>query len=177
MTRLAIAEDHPDLRAGLVRKLSFFPDVEVVAVAESGAELLPALALLPEPPEVVLMDIEMPQMDGVTATREMAQRYPEVAVVMLTVFDDDARVLDALDAGAAGYLVKEAPVEAVVAAVRDAASGGAPLSATVAGAVVRSVRETRAVERERVAAAAAVGLTPREGDVLRQITLGQTDEG
>ncbi|MEM1054795.1 MAG: response regulator transcription factor [Bacteroidota bacterium] len=177
MIRLALAEDHPDLRSGLVRKLAFFPEVEVAAVAESGAELLAALALLPVPPDVVLMDIEMPEMDGVTATREMARRYPEVAVVMLTVFDDDARVLDALDAGAAGYLVKEAPIEAVVAAMREATSGGVPLDPSVAGAVVRSVRQSREVEREREAAARAVGLTPREGDVLRQITLGHTDEG
>ena len=177
MLRLAIAEDHPDLRAGLVRKLRYFDGVEVVATAESGAEVLAALDLLPAPPDVVLMDIEMPGMDGVAATAEVARRWPGVAVVMLTVFDDDARVLDALDAGAAGYLVKEAPIEAVVAAAREAAGGGTPLDPAVAGAVVRSLRRSRAAVRERAAAAEAVGLTPREGDVLRELTLGRTDEG
>lgn len=177
MLRLAIAEDHPDLRAGLVRKLGFFSGVEVVATAENGAELLAALALLPERPDTVLMDIEMPQMDGVEATREVARRWPEVAVVMLTVFDDDARVLDALDAGAAGYLVKETPVEGVIAAAREAAAGGAPLAASVAGAVVRSVRQSREAERDRAAALDAVGLSARETEVLRLLAFGQTDEG
>lgn len=177
MIRLALAEDHPALRDGLVRKLRFFPEIEVVAVAEDGAELVAAIDLLPAPPAVVLMDIEMPGEDGVEATRRVRERWPEVAVVMLTVFDDDARVLDALDAGAAGYLVKEAPVEAVVAAVREAADGGAPLAASVAGAVVREARASRRVARERAEAAGAVGLTPRERDVLRQLAAGQTDDG
>ncbi|MEM6327532.1 MAG: response regulator transcription factor [Bacteroidota bacterium] len=177
MIRLALAEDHPDLRSGLIRKLAFFPEVEIVATAENGADLLASVALLATPPDAVLMDIEMPVMDGVTATAEMAQRWPEAAVVMLTVFDDDTRVLDALDAGATGYLLKESPVEDIVAAVREAASGGVPLAPSVAGAVVRSIRRSRGAERQREAAAGAVGLTPREGDVLRQITLGRTDEG
>ncbi|MEM1055792.1 MAG: response regulator transcription factor [Bacteroidota bacterium] len=177
MLRLALAEDHPDLRAGLVEKLGFFPDVEVVTVAEDGAELVAALGLLADPPEVVLMDIEMPAMDGVAATTEVLRRWPEIAVVMLTVFDDDARVLDALDAGAAGYLVKETPIEAVVAAAREAAAGGAPLAASVAGAVVRSVRQSRAAARAVRAEFESLGLSERERDVLRLLAHGNTDDG
>jgi DNA-binding NarL/FixJ family response regulator len=96
---------------------------------------------------------------------------------MLTVFSDDARVLDALDAGAAGYLVKEAPMEEVVAAVRAAAVGEVPLAPSVAGALVSRVRAARRLERDRAASAAAVGLTPREVDVLREMAAGATDEG
>ena len=177
MLRLALAEDHPDLRAGLVEKLSFFPDVEVVAAAENGAELIAALGLLREPPDVVLMDIEMPEMDGVRATAEVARRWPEVAVVMLTVFDDDARVLDALDAGAMGYLVKETPIETVLAAVHDAARGRTPLAPEVAGAVVRHVRGARAEARQREADARALGLTTREREVLVLLARGYTDDG
>jgi len=80
MIRLALAEDHPALRDVLVRRLGFFPDIEVVARAEDGAELLAALALLASPPDVVLMDIEMPGMDGVRATAALARRWPGVAV-------------------------------------------------------------------------------------------------
>ncbi|MEM1117660.1 MAG: response regulator transcription factor [Bacteroidota bacterium] len=177
MLRLALAEDHPDLRAGLVEKLGFFPEVEVVAVAEDGAELIAAVGLLPAPPDVVLMDIEMPHVDGVEATRRLRAAYPEVAVVMLTVFDDDARVLDALDAGAAGYLVKEAPIEAVVSAAKEAAAGGTPLAPSVAGAVVRQYRRSQDADRARRAALNAAGLSARERDVLRLLALGHTDDG
>ena len=177
MLHLAIAEDHPDLRAGLVEKLGFFPDVEVVAVAEDGAALLASIRLLAQPPDAVLMDIEMPGMDGVEATRRLAAEHPDIPVVMLTVFDDDARVLDALDAGATGYLTKETPVEGVIAAAREAAEGGVPLAASVAGAVVRSVRRTRDAERTRQDALRAVGLSERERDVLRLLADGLTDDG
>lgn len=177
MLRLALAEDHPDLRSGLVEKLSFFPDVEVVVAAENGAELVAALDLTREPPDVVLMDLEMPEMDGVEATAEFARRWPEVAVVMLTVFDDDARVLDALDAGATGYLVKETPIETIVAAVHDAARGRTPLASEVAGAIVRHLRGTRAETRQREADAHALGLTTREREVLVLLARGYTDDG
>jgi DNA-binding NarL/FixJ family response regulator len=177
MLRLAIAEDHPDLRAGLVRRLGFFPEVEVVAAAEDGAGLLAALGLLPAPPDVVLMDIEMPGMDGVAATAEVSRQWPSVAVVMLTVFDDDARVLDALDAGASGYLVKETPIEAVVAAALDAARGRTPLAPEVAGAVVRHLRGARDATRQREADVQALGLTPREREVLALLARGHTDDG
>ena len=177
MLRLALAEDHSDLRSGLVEKLSFFPDVEVVVAAENGAELVAALGLLREPPDVVLMDLEMPEMDGVKATVEVARRWPEVAVVMLTVFDDDARVLDALDAGATGYLVKETPIETIVGAVHDAARGLTPLASGVAGAVVRHLRGARAETRQREADAHALGLTTREREVLVLLARGYTDDG
>ncbi|MEM0963665.1 MAG: response regulator transcription factor [Bacteroidota bacterium] len=177
MLRLALAEDHPDLRAGLVERLGFFPEVEVVAAAEDGAELVAALDLVREPPDVVLMDIEMPVMDGVAATAEVVRRWPETAVVMLTVFDDDTRVLDALDAGAAGYLVKETPIEAVVAACHDAARGRTPLAPEVAGAVVRHLRGSRAADRQREADADALRLTAREREVLVLLARGYTDDG
>lgn len=177
MLRLALAEDHPDLRASLVRRLGFFPEVEVVATAENGADLVAALGLLRERPDAVLMDIAMPEMDGVAATAEVRRRWPEVAVVMLTVFDDDSRVLDALDAGAAGYLVKETPIEAIVASCHEAARGQTPLAPEVAGAVVRHLRGTRAATRQREADADAIGLTTREREVLALLARGHTDEG
>lgn len=177
MLRVAIAEDHPDLRAGLARKLGFFDDLAVVASAEDGDELLAALALLPSQPDVVLMDLGMPRLDGIAATAAVRRRWPGVAVVALTVFDDDDRVLRALEAGAAGYLLKEAPVRAVVAAVRDAAAGRVPLSPGVAGAVVRRSLAAVRDERARAAEAEALGLTPRERDVLRLLARGDTDDG
>ena len=172
--RLAVAEDHPGLRDSLLRRLDFFPAVEVVLVAPDGAALVEGMAAAR--PDVVLMDIEMPTLDGVAATEIVSQKWPGAAVVMLTVFEDEARIAEALAAGAAGYLLKDEPAETIVAAVLDAARGGAPVSDHVASTLVRRVRaqeQTRRTARRRLD---ALGLTPREREVFEMLATGITDE-
>lgn len=176
--RVAVAEDHAPLRAALLRRLRFFADVEVVASAADGEELLALLADLgpDRMAEAVLMDIEMPCLDGVAATEAVVARWPGTAVVMLTVFEDEARIADALAAGAAGYLLKDEPADVVVAALHSAASGGSPVSDGVAATLVRRVRGEEGARRAAQRRLAAFALTPREHEVLRMLAAGTSDE-
>ncbi len=176
--RIAVAEDHDGLRASLLRRLRFFPAVEVMIAASDGADLVAQLAAWPdaERPTAVLMDIEMPTMDGVAATEAVVTRWPGMAVVMLTVFEDETRIADAIAAGAAGYLLKDEPTDTVVAALLDAAAGGAPVSAPVARTLVQRVRSQEVARREASRALAALGLTAREREVLHLLADGVTDE-
>ena len=175
--RLAVVEDRDDLRQRLLQRLALFDEVEVLFASVNGAAFLADLALAPLAPEVVLMDIEMPEMDGVEATRHLKAKHPEIEVVMLTVFDAEARIESALAAGASGYLLKEEPADRIVDAVLDLRKGGAPVSARVARTLVERVRAdaSRAQEAERERA--ALGLTPREQEVLALIARGDTDDG
>ena len=175
--RLAVVEDRADLRARLLQRLALFDEVEVVLTSENGAAFLADLALAPAVPDVVLMDIEMPEMDGVEATRRLKQAHPEVEVIMLTVFDAQARIEAALEAGASGYLLKEEPADRIVDAVLELGRGGAPVSPRVARTLVDAVRAQARRTRDAEAERQALGLTPRETEVLTRIASGATDDG
>jgi DNA-binding NarL/FixJ family response regulator len=125
MIRVLIADDHAVVRSGLAHLLSTASDITVVGSAGNGREAISAVE--ESTPDVVMMDLSMPQMDGVAATREITSRHPEVAVVVLTSFSDTARITAALQAGAIGYQLKDADPDDLIAAVRAAAAGGAPL--------------------------------------------------
>ena len=176
--RVAVAEDHPALRDALLRRLAFFPAVEVVLAAADGASLVDGIAAadVAARPQAVLMDIEMPVLDGVAATEQVVRRWPETAVVMLTVFEEEARIAEALAAGAAGYLLKDEPAETVVAALLDAAQGGAPVSDHVATTLVRRVRAQETARRDAGRRLDALALTPREREVFGLIAQGVSDE-
>ncbi|MBA2740800.1 MAG: response regulator transcription factor [Actinobacteria bacterium] len=134
MIRLLIADDHAVVRAGLSQLVSTLAEVELVGVAADGAEAVQLCA--ERVPDVVLMDIEMPTLDGIEATRQIKERQPEIAVVVLTSFSDRERILGALDAGAAGYLLKDAEPEELARAVRAAAAGDVPLDPKAARALL-----------------------------------------
>ncbi|MEM1054304.1 MAG: response regulator transcription factor [Bacteroidota bacterium] len=175
--RLAVVEDRDDLRTTLLQRLALFSEVEVVLASENGAAFLADLALAPAQPEVVLMDIEMPEMDGVEATRRLKATHPDTEVVMLTVFDAEARIASALEAGASGYLLKEEPADRVVEAVLGLREGGAPVSPRVARTLIENVRAQTRRERDAASERTALGLTPREQEVLGLIARGDTDAG
>jgi len=134
MIRLLLVDDHALVRAGLAALLEAAEGIQVVGQAADGQEALVAAERLA--PDVVLMDLSMPVMDGVTATRELLQRRPGTAVVALTSFNERSRVRDALDAGAVGYLLKDSEPADLVAGVRAAARGEAPLDPRVARALL-----------------------------------------
>ena len=161
--RLLIVDDHPVVRDGLRGVFAGQPDFEVVGEAADGAEAV-ALAetLLPH---VVLMDLRMPRTDGLTATVRLRERGVSARVLVLTTYDTDSDVLPAIEAGATGYLLKDAPGDEVVRAVRSAARGEAALSPTVTTRLVRRVP----------AAPAGDTLSQRELEVLRLVAAGSTN--
>jgi len=155
--RVLITDDHPLARAGLEHLLGALDDITVVGAAGSGAE---AVRLAGEhEPDVVLMDLEMPDMDGIETTQALRARQPGAAVVVLTSFSDRERILAALDAGAVGYLLKDADPEELARAIRAAARGEAPLHPLAA-------REL--LDRHR----AGPQLTDRESEILALVAQG-----
>jgi len=123
--RVLIADDHGVVRDGLAGVIAAQPDLEVVATVENGAEAVESCRV--SQADVVLMDLEMPVLDGIEATRIIREELPETAVLVLTSFSDARRITAALDAGAAGYLLKDTSADDVVRGIRAAAEGGAPL--------------------------------------------------
>jgi DNA-binding NarL/FixJ family response regulator len=138
MIRVVIADDHGVLRDGLARVIDAQPDLEMVGAAANGEEAV-AICLAVRP-DVVLMDLEMPVLDGIEAARRLAADAPDTSVLVLTSFSDRRRIMGALDAGAVGYLLKDAPAEEVVRGIRAAAAGGSPLDPRAA----RSLLEAKA---------------------------------
>lgn len=161
--RIAVADDHPVVRDGLVAMLETQPDFQIVGSAATGAD---AVALVASSnPDVLLLDLEMPVLDGVGVLHRLHDDDARVRVIVFTVFDTDERIIAAVEAGAAGYLLKGAPRADVFAAVRVVAGGGSLLAPLAASAVLRRVRG-EAPETPRVK------LTPREQLVLEHLARG-----
>lgn len=162
--RVAIVDDHPVVRTGLVALLGAYPEVQVVGQADSGEEALGVIAA--ERPDVVLCDLRLGEgLDGVGVTKALHGQPDPPAVVILTTYDHDADIVRAVEAGAVGYLLKDADADEIVAALRRAAAGETVLSEAVAERVVRTLRRRRVglSDRERQALAlVAQGLSNRE---------------
>jgi DNA-binding NarL/FixJ family response regulator len=158
--RLLVVDDHAVVRAGLERLLANFDDVELVGTAADGEEAVARTAELQ--PDVVLMDLAMPVLDGIEATRRIVAARPETQVVVLTSFSDRLGILGALDAGAVGYLLKDAEPAELLNGIRAAARGEAPLAPKAAKALLTARNEQRPVEQ----------LTERERDVLALLAAG-----
>lgn len=174
--RIALVEDNVTFRTRCAQRLRFFDAVDLVLVAPNGAHFLEALDGMPaqEQPEVVLMDIEMPGLSGPEATRRLLNRWPAIDVLMLTVFEDDDAIFDAIQAGASGYLLKEAAAEDIVAAVHTLVQGGAPMSPAVARRMLHFVRQHPA--RPALEAEDAFSLTPRQREILGHLVEGATED-
>lgn len=158
MIRIVVADDHPVVRDGLVAILATQPDFAVVGEAGSGEELLRAAASTH--PDIVLLDLEMPGLDGVEAARRLRETHPGVGIIVFTAFDTDERIVGAIRAGARGYLLKGAPREEIFRAVRVVREGGSLLQPVVASKLLDRVRS------------APEALTPRELEVLRRVSRG-----
>jgi DNA-binding NarL/FixJ family response regulator len=157
--RLLVCDDHPVVRSGLRGILRSQPDFEVVAEAPDGTQ---AVALVRRfRPDVVLMDLRMPGMDGVTATGKIKAEHPEVQVLILTTYETDADILHAVEKGAIGFLLKDASEESLFDAIRQAAQGKSPLAPSVAARLVERMRGT-ADER----------LSEREIEILQLVAQG-----
>jgi DNA-binding NarL/FixJ family response regulator len=169
--RVLIVDDHKVVQRGLLGFLRTEPDIEVVGEAQNGSQALEVLSELDADgrrPDVVLMDLQMPVMDGVAATREIRSRYDDVEIVVLTSFVEEERVHAALQAGASGYLLKDADVDEVSSAIRSAHRGEVHLDATVARRLMASLR---APKEDPLGA-----LTEREREILRMVAAGKANK-
>lgn len=164
--RVLVADDHPAFRAGLGLMLSVAPEIEVVGEAADGAAVVD-LALR-ERPDVVLMDIRMPGLDGIEATRRLTREMPDVAVVVLTMFEDDDFVFAAMRAGARGYLLKGADEDELARSIRSVAAGQAIFGPGVAARVLAHFSAT-----DTPARTAFPTLTERETEILQLIAAGK----
>jgi DNA-binding NarL/FixJ family response regulator len=160
MIRLLIADDHPVVRNALTQLLGDVEDIDVIAAASDGREAV-AIAL-ESSPDVVLMDLEMPELNGIEATRALTAAGSPARVVILTTFSDRERIMGALDAGALGYLLKDAEPEEIIRGVRAAARGDSPMAP----------RAAREMISDRAQGEADSGLSAREAEVLALVAEG-----
>ncbi|MEV4352171.1 response regulator transcription factor [Actinoplanes sp. NPDC049596] len=172
--RVLLVDDDALVRAGLTMMLAAFDDLEVVGVAVDGTEV--AAAVNTHKPDVVLMDIRMPGMDGLTATESLRRRRDAPEVIVLTTFDTDDHVLRALRAGAGGFLLKHTPPQQIAEAVRRVAAGEPMMSPEVLRTMIGLVAGAPADPRRARARAALEQLSPGETDVARLVAEGRTNQ-
>lgn len=180
LTRLAIVDDHNLAREGLRDMLADQPDIVVVGEAANGREALLLCSRLR--PDLVMMDVRMPEMDGLAATRELKQRFPQISVLMVTMHENPDYLLEALKAGAAGYVLKDALQQEVVGAVRRVREGETPLDPELAARVLRRLAtegkqrgSPRGFDERHARGYRAEVLSSREVEVLGQMKLGKTN--
>lgn len=161
---IAIVEDIRDIREGLTTLINFTDGFTCIGSYRSMEEAMPRIAA--NVPDVLLSDIGLPGMDGIEGIRRLKADHPEMNVLMITVFDDDERIFDALCAGATGYLLKRTPPAKLLENIREAVSGGAPMSPEVASRVIKLFREVRPKER------IDHDLTPHETRLLKLLVDG-----
>ena len=171
MIRILLADDQPLFREALRTLISLQPDLEVVGEAGNGAEVVRMAKVLN--PNVVLMDLQMPVLDGVAATRRLQVEQPRCRVIALTTFDDDEYVFDCLRSGAVGYLLKDAPSAELFAAIRAAARGESFLQPSVTTRVIAEF--ARLSDQPNISSTLVEPLSDREREILRLISNGSSN--
>ncbi len=165
--RILVADDHPVVRDGLVAMLSTQPDFRVVGQASTGSELITNIEIAQ--PDVVLLDLEMPELDGVEALTRVTAEHPGLKVLVFTTYDDDERMVAAVQAGAQGYLLKGSPRDEVFIAIRVISQGGSHLQPEAASKLMRHTNS----EAQKLA---SIQLTARELEVLELLAKGMTNK-
>lgn len=167
--KIAIAEDNTFLAKAVIEKLSFFDGLNYKFKANNGAELIGKLEVNHNL-DVILMDIQMPEMDGIKTTEIVKNKYPHIKIIMLTVFDDDENIFNAIKAGANGYLLKEIDAENLYKSIIEVVNGGAPMSPSIALKTLNLLRNPleikKAEEKEKVT------LSNRETEILEHLSKG-----
>ncbi len=167
MIKIALAEDNSFLAHSLINKLGLFDEFKVKFHAVNGIELLANLDS-DSNIDVILMDIQMPAMNGIIATKEVCQKYPHIKVIMLTVVDEDQTVYESIQSGASGYLVKESSPQEIYDAIIQTLNGGAALSPNIALKAMKIIQNPESVQRE----VSGFDLSERELQVLQQLSKG-----
>jgi DNA-binding NarL/FixJ family response regulator len=175
LIRVVVADDQAAIREALAAVLSLEPDLRVVGTAADGQQAV--ARAVDQQAQVVLMDLRMPVLDGIEATRQLSEQAPEIAVVVLTTFADDDSILAALGAGARGYLTKDSGRADIARAIRAAAAGQAVLDVAVQARLVAASRASAAASAPTAPVPVPVELTPREREVLGLIGQGLSNRG
>jgi DNA-binding NarL/FixJ family response regulator len=173
LIRVLLVDDDPLVRAGLAMIIASASDLLVVGEAGDGLEAVEAV--LAHRPEVVLMDIRMPRLDGIAATTRLRTMPTPPEVLVLTTFEADAYVLDALRAGASGFLLKDTPPPEILAAIRQVAAGGTTLSPSVARTVIDHIAQAAGDERRASAEGVLAAVSKREREVAVEISRGRSN--
>jgi DNA-binding NarL/FixJ family response regulator len=160
--RIFVIDDNKDRRESLQYLISMYADLELAGMAANGENIVEKIA--EASPNVVLMDIDMPVVNGIEATRLIKATFPEVIVMMQTVFEDDEKVFESIKSGASGYLLKKTSPERIIEAIRDVAEGGSPMSPVVAAKVLQFFQQS--VPKNEYA------LTEREKSILSLLVEG-----
>lgn len=173
--KVLVVDDHPLAREGLRTILATAPDIEVVAEASDGLEAVDKAS--EHQPHIVLMDVRMPNLDGLEATRRIKSRLPSASVIVLTAYDNDAYVVDAVRAGAGGYLLKDASKDLIIHTIRAVNSGGMLIKTSLLREAIANLTDgSTAHQNEKLASPALGKLTSREYEVLRLVSQGRSNK-
>ncbi len=177
LLRVSIVEDHDIFRKRLVELLQFYPELNVVLVAESAESFLQKIQRNNSEtiPDVVLMDIELPGISGIEATFQLKQDFPDVEVIMFTVFEDDERIFESINVGASGYLLKDTAIDEVVNSIKEIHNGGSPISPSIAKKVLDMVKNPLAFQNEK-RSEVPFDLSPAELKILQHVVDGKTNK-
>lgn len=169
MVRIAVAEDNHFLAKSIEEKISFFDDLQLKFIGSNGAELIGKLEM-DSNIDIILMDIQMPEMDGIKATEIIKSKHPQIKIIMLTVFDDDENIYNAIKAGANGYLLKDIDPESLLKGINEVMEGGATMTPSIALKALNLLRNPEKLEAEETNE--EINLTKREQEILEQISRG-----
>ena len=171
MIDLVIVEDNGRMAAALAADLNLCPDFRLLATFPDGRAAVDGILAMERPPEVVLMDVEMPRMNGIESTAALKARFPQLRIIMTTIFEEADVLFSAIRSGADGYLLKGSDPAELERSIREVMDGGAPLSPIMARKSLQLLRN-RAAGPEKTAPASGEVLTPREREVLEQLAAG-----
>lgn len=172
MIKIAITDDKREIRQNLERIFEIFEEVDVVFTASDGEDAVHQMTTQPVKPEVILMDIEMRKMNGIEATRQIKQRFPMVKIIMLTVFEDEHNIFEAIKAGADGYLLKDEKPQKIIHAIQNTYEGRLAMSPLVAMKTLELLRQTP--EPTQLSTPKDFQLTKREIEILEPLSKGKT---
>lgn len=173
MISVAVVDDLKNVRQTVVSKIQLSKDMKVVFEAKNGKEILHEI-MKGFRPDVIIMDIEMPEMDGIEATQKIMERFPDMKILMCTVFDDDTNLFNAICAGAKGYLMKDEKPERIHRAIFEAMEGGSAMSPAIALKALGLIKRATPVTKKQIPV--EHNLTPREIEMLEQIASGSSYE-
>lgn len=174
MIHIAIVDDKQPNRVSLSEKILYYKDIVVDFMAVNGEEFLEQIKLAKQKPDVVLMDIDMPVLNGIETVNIATEKYPNTKYIMLTVFDDDDKIFDAIKAGAIGYLLKDESVDKIVTSIKEVVEfGGAPMSPRIARKALHLMVEGKTSQRKNENPI----LSDREKDILKGLVQGLDYKG